>query len=85
MGLRRIIKGMVNVDNYADGVASNYLTTILEKHEENMFINIRLIFEICENCPFVKFLALYWYCKTGKSKMVIIKHYGHVFLRKTLC
>ena len=30
--LRGIKKGMVNVDNYADGVASIYLTAIVEKH-----------------------------------------------------
>ena len=30
--LRGIKKGMVNVDNYADGVASIHVTTIVEKH-----------------------------------------------------
>ena len=30
--LRGIKKGMVNVDNYADGVASIHLTVIVEKH-----------------------------------------------------
>ena len=68
-----------------DGVASIHLTTILEKHYKNMFINIRHIFEICENCPFVKFLAISWYCKIGQSKMLIRKHYRHVFVRQTLC
>ena len=30
--LRRIKNGMVNVDNYADGVVSIHLAAILEKH-----------------------------------------------------
>ena len=30
--LRRIKNGMVNVDNYADGVASIHLAAIVEKH-----------------------------------------------------
>ena len=30
--LRGMKKGMVNVDNYADGVASTYLTAIVKKH-----------------------------------------------------
>ena len=30
--LRRIKNGMVNVDNYADGVASIHLAAIMEKH-----------------------------------------------------
>ena len=30
--LRGIKKGMVNVDNYADGVASIHLASIVEKH-----------------------------------------------------
>ena len=37
--LREIKKGMVNVDNYADGVASFHLTAIVEK-QKDMFINI---------------------------------------------
>ena len=46
--LRGIKKGMVNVDNYADGVASVHLTVIVEK-QKDMFINIRDIFEVCKS------------------------------------
>ena len=39
---------MVNVDNYADGVASVHLTAIVQK-QKDMFINIRDIFEVCKS------------------------------------
>ena len=44
--LSGIEKGMVNVDNYGDGVASITLAAIAEKHEKDMFINIRPICEV---------------------------------------
>ena len=47
--LRGIKKGMVNVDNYADGVVSVHLTAIVEKHQKDMFINMRRIFEVCKS------------------------------------
>ena len=49
-----------------------------------MLINIKPIVGVGENCPFVKFLSISWYCKIGQSKLIIRKHYRHAWFEITV-